>query len=165
MEFELTTVSLRGVPVPVWQRADEEAKDLLREFTLIALEERPSGLDVPERLLELVDELRETYGAVGNEQANRLSEAVNLGEAEIERLDYEVPVGIEPDLDRLAAALDEADEYCRRGEHLLSLASSPAAKAFRDWFFEEFRRQLAGMEPTPWALSPVAARLGEIAAR
>lgn len=165
MEFDLTTVSLLGVPVPVWQRADEEANDLLREFTLIAFEERPSGLNVPDRLLELVDELRATYGAVGTEQANRLSQAVNAGEEEIERLDYHVPTGIEPDLDRLAAALDEADEYCRGGEHLLSLASSPASKAFRDWFLDEFRRQLAGKEPISWSHSTAAATLRETADR
>ena len=46
--------------------------------------------------------------------------------------------------------LDEADEYCRRGDHLLTLATPPEELRFRRWFISEFVDQVNGAPPTPW---------------
>ena len=48
------------------------------------------------------------------------------------------------------ALLDEADDYCRAGETLLTLATPAPALAFRRWFLGEFVRQAAGEPPRPW---------------
>ena len=50
----------------------------------------------------------------------------------------------------LGAIFDEADDYCRAGEHLLSLATPPEALAFRKWFINEFVAQIGGSAPVPW---------------
>jgi anti-anti-sigma factor len=52
---------------------------------------------------------------------------------------------------RLRELLDEADEYCRAGEHLVTLAAPPLERAYREWFIGEFIRQAAGGSPQPWA--------------
>jgi hypothetical protein len=46
--------------------------------------------------------------------------------------------------------LDEADEYCRSGQALLTLETPPDAKLFRQWYLDEFIGQLSGAPPTPW---------------
>ena len=45
--------------------------------------------------------------------------------------------------------LDEADESCTRGDHLLTLAT-PEELRFRCWFIGEFVAQINGAPPTPW---------------
>ena len=44
----------------------------------------------------------------------------------------------------LGAIFDEADAYCRSGEHLLSLATPPDALRFRRWFLGQMVDQIAG---------------------
>jgi len=46
--------------------------------------------------------------------------------------------------------MDEADEYCQQGEHLLTLTSPEDVTAFRRWFLDEFERQCGGADPVPW---------------
>ncbi len=46
--------------------------------------------------------------------------------------------------------MDEADDYCRAGQHLLTLVTPPEALAFRRWYLGEFVRQIAGEQPRPW---------------
>lgn len=152
----LVPVRLLLFPVGLWARADSETRDLLREFVLISIDQ---DHEVPRRLLALVHELQAGYGSVGAAQTAELEAARAAGEEVIGELTYEVPAEIGAAVLRLGQLLDEADEYCRQGEHLLSLASSPEAKAFRDWFLEEFSRQLAGEGPTPWPLSDHALAL------
>ncbi|MGH9298570.1 MAG: hypothetical protein ACRDZT_01480 [Acidimicrobiales bacterium] len=153
---ELVEVHLRGIPVGIWAQLDEDTKDLRREFALILLGARPGERDVPERLLQLIDRLQANYGHLNPEQEMALEDAVKRGDTEIEQLDYQIPIGVEADLVALGSMLDEADEYCRSGEYLLSLAASPVSKAFRDWFLSEFARQVRGEEPISWVDSSYA---------
>lgn len=148
-------VRLLGLPVGLWSRADDEGKDLMREFALIVLDRTRHQHEIPHRLLELIDELQASYGNLGGEQTALLAKARREGVEAVD-LEYRLPPGIEGDLVRLGTMLDEADEYCRRGDHLLSLASSPASKAFRDWFIEEICRQLGGSTPVPFPESSYA---------
>ena len=46
--------------------------------------------------------------------------------------------------------LDEADDYCRAGRHLLNLATPDELRAFRSWYLGQVRDQLAGGPPEPW---------------
>lgn len=50
----------------------------------------------------------------------------------------------------LMGLLEEADDYCRRGE-LLTLATSPELVAFRNWYLGQVVEQIDGRPPTPWA--------------
>lgn len=153
---EVVRVSLLDIPVPIWERADDEGKDLMREFTLIVLN-GDRNADAPSQLLDLIEELERDYGTIGRAQAERFERARSEEEPVIDCLDYDLPRRSARDIVRLADALDAADEYCREGEHLLSLAASPATKAFRDWFLGELVTQLNGGEPTPWPQSRHAA--------
>lgn len=158
---ELVPVVLLELPVATWSRADDETKDLMREFALIVLNRERDKIDVPSQLLELIEELQANYGTIGEAQALILERARAEDQTTIERLDYLMPASVQGAVQRLATMLDDADDYCRQGELLLSLASTAPAKAFRDWFFDEIYRQVAGGEPIPWPESRYATEARE----
>jgi len=149
---EVIDVPIFGIPVAIWSRTQEHIDELLREFTLMAaqLRDRPDeSLDVPVRLVELVKELTQNYGGLNTDQENRLSCAAEAGVEEID-LVYRVPREAASAVVRLQIALDEADAYCRAGQHLLTLATPPELTRFRRWMLEEFTNQLEGAAPTPY---------------
>lgn len=154
-DTEVVHVRIVGAPVALWQRSSEHSDELMREFSLIvsgsATGEGTHA--VPHRLVRLVEELTSQYGALSEANEQRLADAAAAGETAID-LDYELPVGIEVAVDRLAELLDAADEYCRTGEHLLTLATPPDQLRFRRWFLSEFSRQARGEAPEAWSEPP-----------
>ncbi|MBA2438213.1 MAG: hypothetical protein H0V52_07665, partial [Acidimicrobiia bacterium] len=50
----------------------------------------------------------------------------------------------------LGELLDESDEFCKKGEHLLTLTTPAEPLALRRWFLGEFVAQIDGADPTPW---------------
>jgi hypothetical protein len=145
---ELVEVRLLRLPLPVWQRTQEHVDGLLREFALIAHDDE-ARVTTPRRLLDLVQELTAGFGAFSEAQRAAMEEAHGRGEAEID-LTYAVPGAAAGAAQQLGDMLDEADEYCRRGDHLLTLATPPEELRFRRWFISEFVAQLGGAAPTPW---------------
>jgi hypothetical protein len=148
---ELVDVEIRRIPVPIWSRTQEHIDELLREFTLIAarLKEQSGPSDVPVRLIELVEKLTSQYGGLNTDQENRLADAADAGVAELD-LVYHVPpdaVGASRELQEM---LDQADAYCREGDHLLTLASPPELARFRRWFLDEFINQATGAPAVPY---------------
>lgn len=144
-------VVLCDVPVAVWARAQQHADELLREFALMAARMGAAGAaETPARLTQLVEQLSQDYGALSADQEARLSAAAAAGVESIPELIYHVPADIAGAVSALGSLLDEADEYCRAGRHLLTLASPPELVAFRNWYLDEFRRQVAGEAPLPW---------------
>jgi hypothetical protein len=141
----LVPVRILGLPLDVYRRSSEHNDELLREFALI----REDNSDqVPARLLALIDELRSRFAGFTQGQTVAMQEALARGEREIDLL-YEVPPEASEGVVRLAALLDEADDFCRAGE-LLTLATLPEGLTFRTWFLEEFLRQIDGKPPRPW---------------
>jgi hypothetical protein len=147
----LVDVEVRQIPVPLWARTQEHIDELLREFTLIAarLREQSATLEVPVRLVQLIEEVTQQYGGLNTDQENRLAAAAQAGEQEID-LVYRIPPDAAAATRHLQDILDEADSYCRSGTHLLTLATPPDMTRFRRWFLEEFINQLAGAKPVPW---------------
>ena len=147
---QLRDVWLLGFPLDVHVRAQEHADGLIREFSLIA-QDRAAGnaSDVPARLLSIVNELSAQYGAVSSEPGAKRDDAIERGEHSVD-LHYLVPSSAALASTHLGNVLDEADEYCRAGRHLLSLATPPEALDFRRWFLGEFVNQIGGAAPTPW---------------
>jgi len=146
-------VHLLRLPVPVWAEAQEHGDELIREFALIAGQLRTEGshADVPVRLTELIEVLTSRYGSLSAAQEAQLADAAERGVPEIEHLIFPaVPVHAAEAAIQIAAILDEADEYCRAGQHLLTLATPPEVVRFRNWYLGEFVRQLAGGAPVPW---------------
>ena len=145
---ELVEVRLLRLPLQVWQRTQEHVDGLLREFALIAQDDEGRAA-APGRLLALVQQVSAGFGSFSEAQRIQMEEALERGEHEID-LTYHVPPAAAPAAQQLGDMLDEADEYCRRGDHLLTLATPPEELRFRRWFISEFVDQLGGAPPTPW---------------
>ena len=101
-------------------------------------------------MVSIVEDLTSRYGSIASEPETVRDEAQVRGEEYVD-LVYLVPPGIGAATEHLAAVFDEADAFCREGEHLLSLASPADCVAFRRWFLDEFSRQTSGLPPTPWS--------------
>jgi hypothetical protein len=151
-------VRLLRLPVAIWSRTQQHTDELIREFVLLAQQmhhDAESAPPLPVRLVRLVDELSAGYGAFSEEQTERLFRAAAAGEVELD-LTYQVPEAAGGAARHLGDMLNEADAYCRTGEHLLTLETPADLVAFREWYLEEFRRQVAGGQPTPWPGSSAA---------
>ena len=155
----MTQVTLRELPVPLWSRAQEQTDELLREMTLIAegLRGQASGVDaeqsaahLPLRLVDLVDSLTASFGDVSTEQELELATAAEEGRQVIAELVFDVPPEASAASRVLGDMLDEADDYCRGGQHLLTLAADEDIVRFRHWYLAEFIGQIAGAAPVPW---------------
>jgi hypothetical protein len=148
---ELARVVIEQIPVRLWQQSQEHSDELLREFMLIAAEQRRSQRShgVPQMLTELIEELTGEYGGFGEANDQLLTDAAAAGVDAVD-LVYQLPAAVSDGARRLGELLDAADDYCRAGEHLLTLATPPSQVAFRRWFLDEFVRQIAGDQPTPW---------------
>lgn len=147
---QLVTVTLIGIPVALHARSQAHSDELQREFRLLTEQVREEGrVDVPVRLLELVAALRSAYASGTTEQEDAIDAAVAEGRSTLD-LTYRLPVHVADAAEALGRLFDEADEFCRNGEHLLTLATPPDVLAYRRWFLREFVRQSAGEPPQPW---------------
>lgn len=149
---ELVAVSMLALPVDLWARSQEQHDALMREFALMSApageEERQRHL--PSRLTELMKQLASDFEGVATEQEQRLFAAAAAGEQVLDELIYRVPAAAGPASRRLAEMLDEADEYCRQGEHLLTVAADAELVRFRWWFLDQFSSQVEGAAPVAW---------------
>jgi hypothetical protein len=148
---QLVDVELRRLPVELQARAAEHAQELQREFVLIAegLQHSEGPPTLPRRLLALVEALQREFGGFTVEQEDTLDHAVRAGIPTID-LTFRVPPAAAPAAVAIGQMLDEADEYCREGRHLLTLATPPDLVAYRRWYLQQFVDQIAGCAPTPW---------------
>ena len=149
---ELLTVHIVGLPVDVQRRSQQHADELIRELTLVAegLRQQGNSGELPARLVEVVDQLTHTYSGFTAEQEQQLADAIAAGYQTLD-LDYVLPASVTDAVRTLSDILDEADEYCRAGQHLLTLATPPELVTYRRWYLDEFTRQAAGAQPTSWA--------------
>jgi hypothetical protein len=146
---ELYDIHIVGVPLNVYRQAAEHQDALQREFALIASQADSNPGIVPSRLLELVRNIQARFQPLTSEQDATLQEALDSG-AESVDLHYHLPAEASAACIELGGLLAEADEYCAAGNELLTLAAPPAVVAYREWFLNEFVRQIAGEDPLPW---------------
>jgi hypothetical protein len=155
-------VHLLQLPVPLAERARQHFEGLMREFTLIAAgnEEGGSQHPTPARLIELVDALTVQFAGVSTEADQRLQDAID---ARLEVIDDHIlvlPPAAGPASQALGDMIDEADDYCRAGEHLLTLASPADCIVYRKWYLGQVISQLAGATPVAWPDSEQVRSLG-----
>jgi hypothetical protein len=150
-ESDLVAVHIVGAPVGLWAKAQEHSDELFREFMLIASARERDGVDhdVPRRLTLLIEELTTRYGGFSEAQEQQLADAAAAGEPTID-LVYQIPPGAVEAARHLGELMDEADDYCRAGEHLLTLATPKPQVDFRRWYLAEFIRQGSGEPPMSW---------------
>lgn len=153
----LVEVHLLDFPLDVYQRAREHNEELRREFALLALPSNggpPGGSGrhaLPRRLTTLIEHLSAEYTGITSAVDTVRDAAIERGETRID-LVYTVPVTVAHAARTLGALLDEADEYCAAGEHLLTLATPPDAVRFRRWYLAEFIGQIeTGRAPVSWS--------------
>jgi hypothetical protein len=142
-------VRLLNVPLRILAVGREHHDDVMREFAMLALSTDVSPQHTPARLLELVDVLGRRYAAASARPDAEVDAALARGETTID-LVYHVPEHVATAAAELAALMDEADEFCRERQ-LLALARPPLVVEFSSWYLDQFRRQIAGGPPQPWA--------------
>jgi hypothetical protein len=148
---ELITVEIVGLPVDVQSQAQQQTDELARELTLVAEQLRQDGGsgELPVRFVELVAALSGRYSVFTAEQERQLTEAIAAGEHTID-LTYTLPVSAVVAAAHLGDILDEADDYCRSGQLLLTLATPPPLVTYRKWFLAQYTEQAAGHPPIAW---------------
>lgn len=149
---ELVAVHLRGLPVPIAARARQHFEELLREFTLIAAsrESHDGDVDVPGRLMGLVDVLTSQFSGVTDEPGQRLADAIDHGAEVIDDHVMHLPLAAGPGSKALGELLEEADAFCRDGKDLLTLATPHDCVVYRRWYLSQVTDQLEGAPPVPW---------------
>jgi hypothetical protein len=142
-------VRIIGMPLDVYRKASEHFDELKREFTFLR-DEKGLTVSAPQRLLDVSRRLSTRYRGFTTTPNTIRDAALSRGDKVID-LTYEVPSSVKDACIELIGLLDEADEYCRSGGHLLTLAAPQEVVDFRRWFLEEFVRQVDGAEPMSWA--------------
>jgi anti-anti-sigma factor len=149
MDEDRFEVRLVGLPLDLQREANEHYDALLREFDLVRGSD-DAVESVPYRLLALIEELSDRFEQFG-EQPRSTMEAERARGGQTVDLVYEVPREITAWCEPLITLLDEADAYCRAGEHLVTREASPPVQLYREWFLREFIRQAQGEPPKPWS--------------
>ena len=141
-------MTLKRVPVDVWQRASAHQDAIQREFEIL-MADLDDG-SVPHQFAELAINLDVQFRGVGDTTWAQLYAAAERGESEVD-LVFTVPVEVASAAAEVNRMLDQVDEFCRDGEQLLTLATPPELASFRHWFLGEFTRQIeSGRPPTSW---------------
>jgi hypothetical protein len=148
---DLMTIHINGLPIAVQARAQEHADGLTRELTLVgaALRQGNNTRDLPTRLVDLIDQLSARYSMLTVGQERQIADAIAHHHDTID-LTYRLPASIGAAAQAVGEILDEADDYCRAGELLLTLATPDDLVAYRRWFLSQFTDQLAGLPPVAW---------------
>ena len=149
---DLYQVRVLQLPVPLWSRSQEQHDALMREFALMSVptDESERQRHVPSRLTQLIETLTADFEGVATEQEQQLFDAAAAGQKVIDELVYTLPRAAVPASKALGEMLDEADEYCRQGQHLLTLAADEELVRFRRWYLDQFIDQADGKPPVPW---------------
>jgi hypothetical protein len=146
----LHEVRMLQIPIPLHARAQEHNAELLREMYLLAQQVKESGSQqLPVRLVALVDALGTQFAGLTTIQDQQLDDAVAANVAEIDVI-YHIPREAAVASRLINDMLDEADQFCRDGHHLLTLATPDDLLRYRRWFLGEFVDQVDGAAPTPW---------------
>jgi hypothetical protein len=156
---ELVQVHLLQLPVPLAEKARQHFEELQREFALIAARPHAGRHEVPARLTQLVDALTAQFAGVNTEADEELEAAISAGVAQLDDHVLALPQEAGEASRALDAMIDEADEYCRQGEHLLTLETPDDCVAYRGWYLGQIVDQLAGRPPVAWPDSSFARSL------
>jgi hypothetical protein len=161
-EDPLITVRLVQLPIDVQVQAQQHADELTRELVLVGEQMHQRGAaanELPIRFVELVTALSHRYSMFTAEQEQQLATAIASGASSVD-LEYTVPASVSGAAASLGDILDEADDYCRAGQLLLTLATPAPLVTYRRWFLEQFVGQAAGSAPESWPDYRVRVRVG-----
>jgi hypothetical protein len=143
-------VHLLQLPVPLWVQTQQVTDELLREFALASAQADDDEHHLPGRLTRLIETLTARFEGVSTAQEQQLYAAAAAGQDVVDDLVFTVPAAAAPASQQLGDMLDEADDYCREGQHLLTLAAPDDVVRFRRWYLWSFRSQIEGAAPVAW---------------
>jgi hypothetical protein len=144
----LYEVRLLNVPLRILAASREHYDEVMREFAMLALDERLHTDHAPARLIELVDILGRRYGAASARPDAEIDDALACGATAIDLL-YHVPDHMADAAEQLESLMRETDEFCQQ-QQMLALARPELFVRFSEWYLDQFRRQLSGEPPRPW---------------
>lgn len=153
---ELVTIRLIGIPLDIQARSSEHQDGLRREFRMLVEEGRADSTSVPGRLVALAAELDRRFLAFGAAGRAEMESAIARGDASVDLI-LEVPPAVGPAAREFGKMLEEADEYCSAGEHLLTLCRPPDVRVYLNWAIDELVHQAEGALPIPWPSYKAAA--------
>ena len=139
---EMRTVRLENLPVAALVAVRRHADNLLHELRLIASGLATGTLDaeVPRRLARLIAELNDRLASPRLISRLVVDDAAARGEETV-TLALRLPGDAAFVIEQYGALLDEADEYCRRGQ-LLTLCLPAELVEFRRKLLDDIGRQL-----------------------
>jgi anti-sigma regulatory factor (Ser/Thr protein kinase) len=151
-------ICLRGLPVRLFQHTAEQYEGLFRELRLLTGDAQSTT--VPRQLVGLREVIDWRISTVIDEHDAEVHAALAEG-LDVVDLEYRLPRDVGDTFAHLDRLLDEADAYCSRGDLLLTLSPSPAARALRKWLLGQLVDQIAGRAPTAWSDSEWASELSD----
>jgi hypothetical protein len=145
---DLRTVAFRGFPLAIFMQSRQHTEALLREFAFV-VDGGGDNTELPRQLLQTVERVRAQASGLNTGAERNIEEAIQRGDETVD-FDLVVPARIAAGAREFAALLDQVDAYCRAGD-LLSLASPPELRQFREWYLGEIAGQIIeGRAPTLW---------------
>jgi anti-anti-sigma factor len=146
--MSMVEVRFLAVPVDVWEKSSAHQEAVQREFDILR-----GSLPMeaaPNRFKALTDDLDLRFARAGDPITAQLEEAARKGEMSID-ITAKLPQGVGSAALQLGEMMAEVDEYCRKGESLLTVATPPDLVLFREWFLGEVHRQIdQGLPAMPW---------------
>jgi len=147
---DLVSVQFLRFPIDIQRRAAERNDALMREFALMRTTQPDNS--VPNRLNALVDNLSGRFSGFGEALKADIEAARERGDDHVD-LAFSVPAAVGEAAREYNEMLDEVNEYCRAGRHLVTLQETPDILALRRWFLREITEQVGGAPPVPFTTS------------
>ncbi len=140
-DARLHKVSLGDVPTDLLLDAKSHVDNLVREFTLAAAGARAGQTAaLPDHLAALIETVVERFAVARNLIKRQALQAAHTG-ASHTTLELALPADAADAGEEYLRALDDADDYCR-AQRLLTLATPPQHRVFRQWYVGEIVAQL-----------------------
>ena len=148
----LIRVALEDVPTGLLAAAKTHVDNLVREFALAAAGARTGATAPPSPGLVQALETAVTEFADARLALKQQAHAAQQQELPTVTLVLELPPEAADAAERYLDALERVDTYCRDAQ-LLTLATPPEQRAFREWYvcelIDQLRRVDAGLPPQP----------------
>jgi anti-anti-sigma factor len=152
---DLVSVRLLGFPLDLQLLAAARNDALMRELALMRTDLPDTS--VPNRLHALVEDLTRRFSGFSDLPTAEIEAARARSDESID-LEYRLPPAAGEAARAYNDLLDEVNDFCRAGRHLVTLEETPELADFRRWVLSEFAAQIAGAPPTPWPRFRAAAR-------
>ena len=143
------SVRLGAVPTDLLLAAKAHIDNVVREFTLARADPASGDPEIEAHFAELIETVTRGFADARTAIKRQAVEAAARGDVQTE-LVLTLPVSAADAGEQYLAALDEADGYARAAR-LLTLATPPAHRVFRQWYVQalvdQLRAQARGEQP------------------